>query len=239
MSTMGTIIMVAWELCYGHDMTESEEPNLPDGVEYHSGPRERAEGGLPVVEIEYRMHGLGLVIGWTVSPPNYFKAPDRVEIRPEGPISEFMEDKADFNPEMYNGVTKPFLRSIPMAHARQQLRGPYEQLSVRLVRERFLPLPTRVETDEEYMHVACAYVELVTGPSAEPIRRLNEWTGVKAATWSARLQRARAKGILVGRGRNAHISPEFEALERDVKSRLPDAAEPVSDNPVPDGSFNN
>ncbi|WP_143111409.1 hypothetical protein [Arthrobacter sp. ov118] len=220
-------------------MTESEEPNLPGGVEFHSGPREVTVRGLPAVEIEYRMHGLGLKIGWTVSPPNYFKAPDRVEISPEEPLSEFLLGGPDIKPEMYNGVTKPLLRSIPMAHARQHLRAPYEQLSVRLVQERFLPIPIRIETDAEYMHVACAYVELVTGPSAEPIRRLNEWTGVKAPTWSARLQRARAKGILVGRGRHAHISPDFKDLERDVRARLSDGAARASDNPPPADSPNN
>lgn len=209
-------------------MTESEEPNLPEGVEHKSGPREKSVLGLSVVEIEYRMHGLGLTIGWTVSPPNYFKAPDRVEISPDGPLIEFMQDGPELKPEMFNGVTKPFLRSIPMAHARYHLRTRYEHLSVRLVRERFTPFPTRIETDEEYMHVACAYVELVTGPSAEPIRRLSEWTDVKAATWSARLQRARAKGILVGRGRDAHISPEFNSLEQDVRARLSDPAATVS-----------
>jgi hypothetical protein len=213
-------------------MTKSEEPNLPDGVEHHSGPREVTKLGLAVVEIEYRMHGLGLIIGWTVNPPNYFKAPDRVEISPEGPLTESMQDGPEIQPEMFNGVTKPFLRLIPMAHARHHLRTPYEQLSVHLARTRFMPIPTRIETDEEYMHVACAYVELVTGPSAEPIRRLSEWTGVKAATWSARLQRARAKGILVGRGRDAHISPDFNALERDVRARLgvPAAAVSASDS---------
>jgi hypothetical protein len=201
-------------------MTESEEPKLPDGVEYHSGPREVERLGLPVMEVEYRMHGLGLKIGWTVSPPDYFKAPDRLEISPEGPLAEFMEGGPETEPEMYNGVTTPFLRSIPMAHARHVLRAPYEQLSVRLVRDRVMPLPSRVETDDEYMEVACAYVDLVTGPSAEPIRRLFEWTGVKAATWSARLQRARAKEILVGRGRNAQISPRFKSLEQDVRARV-------------------
>jgi hypothetical protein len=201
-------------------MAESKEPKLPDGVEYHSGPREVQRLGLPVVEVEYRMHGLGLKIGWTVSPPDYFTAPDRLEISPEGPLEDLREGGTEIMPEMYNGVTTPFLRSIPMAHARYVLRAPYEQLSVRLVRDRVMPLPSRVETDEDYMRVACAYVDLVTGPSAEPIRRLSEWTGVKAATWSARLQRARVREILVGRGRNAQISPLFKPLEQAVRAEM-------------------
>lgn len=221
-------------------MTESKEPNLPDGVEHHSGPREERKLGLDVVEIEYRMHGLGLTIGWTVNPPNYFKAPDRVEISSENPLVEHMTTGVDLQPEMYNGVTTPFLRSIPMAHARHHLRTPYEQLSARLVRERFMPIPDRIEKDEDYMHVACAYVELVTGPSAEPIRRLSEWTGVEAATWSARLQRARAKGILVGRGRNAHISQDFRDMELSMTRRLRDSHTGLSSSSSasPSGSEN-
>lgn len=224
MSIRLDIVWVSSQLCYGVFMVESEEPSLPEGVEHRSGPRETTKLGLAVVEIEYRMHGLGLTIGWTVNPPNYFHSPDRVEISPEDPLVEFLEQGRELSPEMYNGVTKPFLRAIPMAHARYHLRTPYEQLSARLVRERFMPIPARIETDEDYMHVACAYVELVTGPSAEPIRRLYEWTGVKAATWSARLQRARARGILVGRGRGAQISEKFSALEIQVRERLRDEA---------------
>jgi hypothetical protein len=166
-----------------------------------------------------------------VNPPNYFKAPDRVEISPENPLIEHMTSGVDVQPEMYNGVTTPFLRSIPMAHARHHLRTPYEQLSARLVREKFMPIPTRIEKDEDYMHVACAYVELVTGPSAEPIRRLFEWTGVKPATWSARLQRARAKGILVGRGRDAHISQDFRDMELSVTRPLRDLHTGLSSSP--------
>lgn len=209
--------------------TESDVPRLPEGVVHHAGPREgdsSAALGLAVVEIEYRMHGLELVIGWTVSPPNYFAAPDRVTIKPDGPLIDYLSVDSDaemtaIEREMFNGVTKPFLRSIPMAHARHALRGPYEQLSARLVRDSFMPdMPDRIETDEHYMYVSCAYVALVTGPSAEPIRRLSEWTGVKPATWSARLQRARAKGMLVGRGRQASISPAFKSLEQEVMDRL-------------------
>ena len=212
--------------------TESVVPKLPEGVVHHAGPREgdrTATLGLAVVEVEYRMHGLELVIGWTVNPPNFFAAPDRITIKPDGPLIDYLAgDDAEMTEaqrEMFNGVTKPFLRAIPMAHARHVLRGPYEQLSVRLVRDTYMPMPDRVEDDEDYMHVACAYVALVTGPSAEPIRRLHEWTGVQPATWSARLQRARSKGMLVGRGRHAHIGPGFRDLERQVMDRLPKNAE--------------
>ncbi|MCW3768780.1 hypothetical protein OCL88_20100 [Paenarthrobacter sp. PAE-2] len=206
-------------------MTSIDEPSLPEGVVHHAGPRQGDPSlGLDVVEIEYRMHGLELVIGWTVSPSNYFSAPDRVTIRPDGPLADFMNgddpEMGEGEREMFNGVTTPLLRSIPMAHARHLLRRPYEELSSRLVRDVFMPMPDRIESDDDYMHVSCAYVDLVTGPSAEPIRRLSEWTGVKPATWSARLQRARAKGILVGRGRQAHISPSFKKLEHELRARL-------------------
>lgn len=216
--------------------TESDAPKLPDGVVHHAGPREGDSStalGLAVVEIEYRMHGLELVIGWTVSPPNYFAAPDRISIKPDGPLIDYLsaDDDAEMTEaerEMFKGVTKPFLRSIPMAHARHALRAPYEQLSARLVRDAFMPMPDRIEKDEHYMHVACAYVALVTGPSAEPIRRLAEWTGVKPATWSARLQRARSKGMLVGRGRQAHISSAFKPLEQEVMEWLGRRAQAIA-----------
>ena len=216
--------------------TESVVPKLPEGVVHHAGPREgdpSATLGLAVVEIEYRMHGLELVIGWTVNPPNFFAAPDRITIKPDGPLIDYMSgdnpDMTEAQREMFEGVTKPFLRSIPMAHARYVLRGPYEQLSVRLVKDTYMPMPDRVEDDEHYMHVACAYVALVTGPSAEPIRRLYEWTGVQPATWSARLQRARQKGMLVGRGRHAHIAPAFKDLEQQVMDGLSKNAQAAAD----------
>ncbi|WP_442545000.1 hypothetical protein ACSBOX_04540 [Arthrobacter sp. KN11-1C] len=205
-------------------MRDTEEFQLPEGIVLLSGPNNFSDLGLRGVEIIYRMHGLELKIGWTVSPPDYFKAPDRLSISSEQPLVDYMESDADrmsaHELEMFGGITTQFLREIPMAHARHLLRPAYEALSVGLVREDMLPMPSRIESDEDYVHVACAYVDLVTGPSAEPIRWLSEWTGVKGATWSARLQRARARGILVGRGRSASISPQFKALEQGLRARL-------------------
>lgn len=205
-------------------MTDNEDFPLPPGIVLHSGPYEFSYLGLKVVEVSYRMHGLELKIGWTVSPPDYFRAPDRLSISSEEPLDDYMNSNADQMTapelEMFEGITTQFLREIPMAHARHLLRPAYESISVGLVREAMLPMPSRIESDEDYVHVASAYVDLVTGPSAEPIRWLSEWTGVKSATWSARLQRARARGILLGRGRSATISPQFKALEKEVRARL-------------------
>ena len=170
------------------------------------------------------MHGLERKIGWTVSPTDYFKAPDRLSMYSEGPLVDYVEGPEEHMTadqlKMFEGITTHSLRELPMAHARHLLRPAYEALSVGLVRDAMLPMPNRIESDEDYVHAASTYVDLVTGPSTEPIRWLSEWTGVKPSTWSARLQRARARGILVGRGRSATISPQFKALEQEVRARL-------------------
>ena len=82
-----------------------------------------------------------------------------------------------------------------------------------------MPFPSRVESDRDYTHVAIAYVALVD-VSVEPIKRLAEWTGESIDTWSARLRRARAKGILEGKGRQAKIGPAYLKTRDDILAAI-------------------
>jgi hypothetical protein len=198
-------------------------PALPQGVQYcgPAVPEEATEidGGMTftVLWARYRIHGLNVSIGWTVGHlMGDFREPNKlyIDFDSSNYAIETTEqsESDDYSPtQAFDGITTTLLRAIPMAHARALMRGRHEQLSVSGLREDLSPLPRRVETDRDYVHVAMAYVALVNGSSVEPIRRLGEWTDESADTWSARLRRARARGVLLGKGREARIAPSYQA----------------------------
>lgn len=196
-------------------MTILELPQLASNVEYlgrPDGPDEtqQDDGGeaFAVLKARYRVHGLRVDIGWIVGHKmGNFREPNQLKIDFDA-MDYATPQEGERQTEAWDGITTSVLRAIPMAHARALMRDRHEQLSVIDVRRDITPLPVRVETDRDYVHVASAYVAL-GAVSVEPIKRLSEWSGESVDTWSARLRRARAKGILEGKGRNAAISPSF------------------------------
>jgi hypothetical protein len=146
----------------------------------------------------------------------HFREPNGLDIR----FDEFEYGTSEANSKnSLEGITTSLLRSIPMAHARAFMREDHEQLSVAGARAEWAPFPTRVETDRDCVHVAGAYAALVQ-VSVEPIKRLAEWTGESIDTWSARLRRARAKGILEGKGPQAKIAPTYVKTRDEIWAGL-------------------
>lgn len=190
-------------------MTTPTLPQLPPHVRYQGpddGPDEvpvEVDGvPLTMLKAQYSVHGLAVEIGWYVGHEmGGFREPNKLTI-------DFDAEEHTTTGKGLDGITTSVLRSIPMAHARALMRARHEQLSVIDVRRDITPLPARVETDRDYVHIASAYVAL-GDVSVEPIKRLAEWSGESIDTWSARLRRARAKGILEGKGRDAHIAAAF------------------------------
>ncbi|WP_255770052.1 hypothetical protein [Pseudarthrobacter sulfonivorans] len=208
--------------------TTTQLPPLPDGVKCltPNGPtlREYEDGGItfPMLTAVYRIHSLTVTISWVVGHlMGSFREPNKLTIDFDSLAyaQELEETGEDERPEAFDGITTSLLRSIPMAHARALMRDQYEQLAVAGVREEVTPLPSRVEGDEDYVHVAQAYVSLVQ-VSVEPIKRLTEWSMESPDTWSARLRRARSRGVLVGKGRDARIAPAYQAVANDILTRI-------------------
>lgn len=213
-------------------MTNPELPPLSAEVTY-LGPAEGVEEGtiedggqtFPVLWARYRVHGLTVSIGWVVGHDmGSFSDPNKLYIDFDSFDHAMGYDRpaGETGTRAFEGITTSLLRSIPMAHARAVMRERYEHLSVADVRRVFSYLPTRVDTVNDYVHIAMAYVAL-KDVSVEPIKRLSEWTNESVDTWSARLRRARAKGILEGKGRQARIARAFdekaEAIRADMRAR--------------------
>lgn len=203
-------------------------PPLPEGVECLSldGPEkgEYEDGGLtfPILRARYRVRGLTVEIGWVIGHEmGSFREPNqlRIDFDSYSYAESFDVTGEDERSEPFKGITTAMLRSIPMAHARALMRDQYEHLAVADVRSEVTPLPSRVETDEDYIHVAQAYVSLVQ-VSAEPIKRLAEWTGESPDTWSARLRRARTRQVLEGKGLDARISAKHKKTAEELVARL-------------------
>lgn len=205
-------------------MTSPQLPSLAANVRYRGKPTgpevEKSANGSTTLWARYLVQGFAVSIGWEVNhPQGSFREPNKLDI--------------DFDPQNYaestpvkggaagslEGITTALLRSIPMAHARALMRDHHEQLSVADIRRDITPFPSRVETDRDYTHVASAYVALGE-VSVEPIKRLAEWSGESIDTWSARLRRARSKGILEGKGRQSRITPAFTGMRDEIWSTM-------------------
>lgn len=206
-------------------MDKMKLPTLPAGVSY-LGQRAEAEeavileGGitLPILRARYRVHGLTVVIGWIIGHPmGDFREPNSLQIEFDYFDYGMGYDKASERAERpaFEGISTSVLRSIPMAHAKALMQERYEQLSIAEIQRDLSPLPERVEKDRDYVHIAAAYAALA-GVSVEPVKRLHEWTGESVETWSARLRRARAKGILEGKGRSSRIAPTFTSAANEI-----------------------
>ncbi|SDS87876.1 hypothetical protein SAMN04489743_1098 [Pseudarthrobacter equi] len=189
-------------------------PGLAPNVRYR-GPKdgpdivrhEEGEVEWTVLWARYIVDGFAVSIGWDVGHPmGDFREPNKLTI--EFDEVEYGTSENPSEESFEGGITTSLLRSIPMAHARALMREHHEQLSVASVRDEWAPFPSRVETDRDYTYVAAAYVALMK-VSVEPIKRLAEWTDESIDTWSARLRRARAKGILEGKGRQAKVAPAY------------------------------
>lgn len=214
-------------------METTETPPLPPGVEYLGDADapplvelddEKDQDGnhVKLIVAYYRVHGLRVKIGWMVGHPmGGFSQPNLVNIdfdsfaygtSPDGDASEFSE--------VFDGVTSSVLRAVPIGHAMALMRGTHERLSLQDVEHGITPLPTRVVSDWDYAHISAAYVDLVRSHSVQPIQRLSDWTGESVDTWFARLRRARAKGILRGKGREASIAPAYWPLVDEIRASL-------------------
>ncbi|MEV7607251.1 hypothetical protein AB0N65_17600 [Paenarthrobacter sp. NPDC089322] len=200
-------------------------PPLPAGVEYIGRNAEVEEhvvleGGLelPILRARYRVHGLNVTIGWIIGHPmGDFRQPNSLSIDFDAfdHGMGYVKDAEGSERRAFEGITTSLLRSIPMAHAIALMQDRYEQISVADVHRAFSPLPPRVESDRDYAHIAAAYVALA-GVSLEPVKKLRDWSGESVETWSARLRRARAKGILEGKGKASRISPAFSSVVDDI-----------------------
>jgi hypothetical protein len=218
------------ELCYGLTMNSTALPRLAAGVEhvpYRGGPLEELtvdDGGITLHTLRayYRVHGLIVVIGWVVGHEmGSFREPNQLKVDFDSHDFGTRDDteQGHGGASAFDGITTSFLRSIPMAHARALMRERHEQLSVAKLREEMTPFPGRVQSDADYVHIATAYVAL-GATSVEPIKRLSEWTDESVDTWSARLRRARTRGILEGKGRNARIGQDYIKLSNEIRGQL-------------------
>ncbi|UXM92492.1 hypothetical protein [Paenarthrobacter sp. JL.01a] len=204
-------------------------PSLGPNVKYlgkRTGPDEEycRLDGLPFKRLvgRYRVDDFLVEIGWVVDYKlGSFREPHQLTIQfdSEDFGIKVASDPHSQHASALNGITTSLLRSIPMAHARALMRDRHEQLSVAALKDEITPLPARVNSEADYVHVSCAYVALGSC-SVEPIKRLAEWTGESADTWSARLRRARAKGILEGRGRNSRIAPSYLKRSNELWMRM-------------------
>ncbi|MFJ4266268.1 hypothetical protein ACIPY1_06890 [Paenarthrobacter nicotinovorans] len=204
-------------------------PPLSPNVKYlgkNTGPDEGFEtvDGLrrPKLTGHYRVDNFHVQIDWVIDHPmGSFREPHQLTITFDAQhFGTTVDDHgSDEQTPPLNGITTALLRSIPMAHARALMRDRHEQLSVASIKDEITPLPMRVETEAEYVHISAAYVALGSC-SVEPIKRLAEWSGESMDTWSARLRRARARGILLGRGRHSRISPSYLTQSNELWQRI-------------------
>lgn len=196
-------------------------PPLPPDVELvnDADPISEVEGELgpwPLRKLKcrYRVEVFDVEIGWTFGlPMGDVREPDELSIsfNAESLVEKYSQQTGSTEKASLalGGLTTKILRKLPIAHAQALMRDRYESLVVEEVKRLMTPLPPRVEDDDDYVHIAAAYVALAAA-SVEPVRRLAEWTDLSVDTWFARLKRARAKGILEGTGQKAHMTPAFQ-----------------------------
>lgn len=204
-------------------MNKTQLPALPDGVEFLASWEELAKDGgvsMPDLKARYRVHGLTVLIGWISGHPmGDFREPNSLHIDFDSYDYAMSEDASpgSSGSQAFEGITTSVLRSIPLAHAKALMQERYEQINLADIQRRLPDLPSRVETDSDYIHIAAAY-EALAGVSVEPVRRLSEWSGESVETWSARLRRARAKGILEGKGRASRVAPAHRNVVNELWS---------------------
>lgn len=206
-------------------MSNTKLPALPSGVEYvgpPDGPEEGVieDGGLSFTtfQAKYRIGELSVTIGWVVGHVmGSFREPNLLNIEFDS-WEHATSDDAGKPHQAFEGISTQVLRSIPMAHARALMRNQVEQLAVAKVRREIPELPPRVKSDADYSRVVDAYLALCA-VSVEPIRRLSEMSDESVDTWSARLRRARSKGVLEGKGLHARRGPAFQVPSQEPSKR--------------------
>lgn len=199
-------------------------PALPVGVEHIGGREplvtdvELGERTWTIVFTEYRAKDLRIRIGWDVGHPRGIsRNPSMLDVQLEAMHrggEPFLNRGG--RGETVDGITTAVLRSVPMAHARAFLRPTYEELALREVEGLAKELPGRVESVGDYLLISLVYLALSEGRTDQPVRQLAAWTGESVETWSARIRRARARGYIVGKGRNSTLSPAFRNLRNQL-----------------------
>lgn len=222
-------------LCYSLGMKATELPPLPPGVKYLgkaesllSAKPEKVDGQqVQMIHAPYRVHGYLVTISWMIGHPmGGFSRPNKVEIDFESfDYAAAGDDDAEEFSGVFEGITSSLLRSVPLRHAQALMRGLHERVSLQDVERHIMPLPSRVESDRDYVHISAAYVDLVRSHSVQPIQRLSEWTGESTDTWFARLRRARTKGILLGKGHEASIAPQYWPVVDEIRASLSKTSE--------------
>ncbi|MFJ6155602.1 hypothetical protein ACIQF8_01525 [Pseudarthrobacter sp. NPDC092184] len=221
-------------------MKDNELPPLPSGVKYLGDPEsppavettEVDDQPVQIIHASYRVHGYLVELSWMVGHPmGGFSGPNKMEIDFESFSYGTAEgDEINEFSKVFEGVTSSVLRSVPIRHAQALMRGLHERLSLQDVEQRITPLPSRVESEKDYVHISAAYVDLVKSHSVQPIQRLSEWTGESVDTWFARLRRARTRGILVGKGHEASIAPKYWPVVDEIRASLREAREAANGN---------
>lgn len=94
-----------------------------------------------------------------------------------------------------SGLTTSVLRGIPLGEIRRE----YKEVLREINRASGQPQqPERIETDRDLALIAAHYAELVAAGHRSPIAEMAEVWAVGRKTMSARIQRARMRGLLEG-----------------------------------------
>lgn len=160
--------------------TERGLPPLPEGWRWDKDGRtlKREVGGHAGwwIEVEFDSHA-----PWD--------GPTGLQIKTDFSTDEGLSAVADTS-----GLTTGLLRSVPLGDIRRE----YKDIR-RALRTLFGTLTAeRVESDRDLALVARHYAELVAEGHRSPIVELSEIWAVGRKTMSARVQRARARGLLEG-----------------------------------------
>jgi hypothetical protein len=175
---------------------------LPQGWRLYAYER----GGEPAI-IEGRFdvgEGCYALVEAHVHAP--FNGPTRVTVMAETTDAANQSD----------GVTVEMMRAVPLGEARRVITEWVNRIRAEVSPETSpAPLPARVESPRDYALVAREYVRLMDTGERRPIEVMAQAWGVSRNTASARVRRARNRGLLMQMG---HTTGRLSA-------RLTEAAE--------------
>jgi hypothetical protein len=123
-----------------------------------------------------------------------FRGPDHLEVFFHGGPPESLDEAVDAAEE---GITVAVLRRIPM----QEINNRIKRLEYEVYGRYGWPavhwqIPERVETDRDLAVVAAAYLEVADRGHPSPIELLARQSGISRNTVSARVRRARERGLI-------------------------------------------
>jgi hypothetical protein len=154
---------------------------LPEGWHWHNDARtlKRRVEGHPGwwIEVDFDSHA-----PWD--------GPTGLHIETDFSTDESLSAVADTS-----GLTTAVLRGIPLGDIRREYKEILRALRAPADEQQ---RPERVETDTDLAFVARYYADLVDQGHRSPIVELSEIYAVGRKTMSARIQRARARGLLEG-----------------------------------------